>query len=335
MRKTQTTGARRPLLSRIYTLYIGFFEKMSEDHVSAFSAQAAFFLLLSVFPLLMIMLNLTRYMPFTQEDIIMLIANVVPAEFVQYITSIIADLYDKSHTTLLSVSVLVTLWSAAKGMQAIANGLDSVYECECYLGYFRWRLIGMIYTLFFIVLIVVTLCLFVFGNAIYHTLVVHFPHLNNIAELVIGMRSVVGIALLFVFFLLLYTYLPDNKGIKVRKKIKRKPGHQIYGAAFSAVAWVLLSYAFSLYIDNFSRFSYMYGSLTTIILAMFWLYMCMYIIFIGGEINVYLKWKHHDLKELREDIRIMKQEEEKRKEAMQKAGQQDADVREEAVKEES
>lgn len=303
MKKLQQMMGRLPIISKTYYLIYGFFEKVSEDHVSAFSAQAAFFILLSIFPMLMIILNLARFMPFSQEDVINLIANFMPQEFVQYVTAIVTDLYAKSKATLLSVSVIFTLWSAAKGMQAIANGLDSVYECEEYLGYFRWRLIAMIYTVFFIALLVVTLCLFVFGNAIYHGLVTVFPHLENIAGLVIGVRSVVGMLLLFVFFVLLYTYLPDNKGIKVRKKMKRKPGQQIYGAAFSSVAWILLSYLFSVYIDNFSRFSYMYGSLAMIILAMLWLYLCMYIIFLGGEINVYLKWKRHDLKELREGIR--------------------------------
>lgn len=308
MKKLQKMKDRIPVIHKVYYLIYGFFEKMSEDHVSAFSAQAAFFMLLSVFPMLMILLNLARYMPFSQEDVIGLIANIMPREFVQYVTSIVSDLYSKSKATLLSVSVVFTLWSAAKGMQAIANGLDSVYECEEYLGYFRWRLIAIMYTIFFIALLVVTLCLFVFGNAIYHGLVGVFPHLENIAGLIIGIRSVVGVVLLFAFFLLLYTYLPDNKGMKVRKKIKRKPRQQIYGAAFSAAAWILLSYVFSIYIDNFSNYSYMYGSLTTIILAMLWLYLCMYIIFIGGEINVYLKWKRHDLKELREEIRLRKQE---------------------------
>lgn len=307
MKKLQKMKERIPVIHKIYYLIYGFFEKMSEDHVSAFSAQAAFFMLLSVFPMLMILLNLTRYMPFSQEDVISLIANIMPREFVQYVTSIVSDLYSKSKASLLSVSVVFTLWSAAKGMQAIANGLDSVYECEEYLGYFRWRLIAIMYTIFFIALLVVTLCLFVFGNAIYHGLVGVFPHLENIAGLIIGIRSVVGVVLLFAFFLLLYTYLPNNKGLKVRKKIKRKPRQQIYGAAFSAAAWILLSYVFSIYIDNFSNYSYMYGSLTTIILAMLWLYLCMYIIFIGGEINVYLKWKRHDLRELREEIRLRKQ----------------------------
>ena len=284
MKKLSQTMERHPRIKRCMEAFQGFFEKSSTDHVSAFSAQAAFFMLLSIFPMLMIVLNLARYMPFTQQDVISLIANIMPNEFVQFLNSIIMDLYSKSKMPLLSLSVLLTLWSAAKGMQAIANGLDSVYDCEVYRGFVILRLKAILYTLVFIILIVVTLCLFVFGNTIYHNLVNWLPHLENIAGLVIGIRTVVGVVTLFLFFLLLYTTLPNhgkrNSGGAVRA--------QVYGALFSSSAWILLSYAFSFYIDNFSSFSYMYGSLTTVMLAMLWLYFCMYIIFIGAEINVFL-----------------------------------------------
>lgn len=283
---------RHPRIKGCVEAFQGFFEKSSTDHVSAFSAQAAFFMLLSIFPLLMIVLNLTRYMPFTQQDVISLLANIIPNEFVQFLNSIIMDLYSKSKMPLLSVSVLLTLWSAAKGMQAIANGLDSVYDCEIYRGFVILRLKAVVYTLAFIVLIVVTLCLFVFGNTIYHNLVNWLPHLENIAGLVIGIRTVVGVVTLFLFFLLLYATLPNHSKPNRRAEGEKRRGRvkaQIYGALFSAGAWILLSYAFSFYIDNFSSFSYMYGSLTTVMLAMLWLYFCMYIIFIGAEINVFLQ----------------------------------------------
>ncbi len=249
-------------------------------------------MLLSIFPILMLVLNLARYMPFTQQDVIDLIANIMPNEFVDVLSSIVMDLYRKSKVPLLSISVLLALWSAAKGMQAVANGLDSVYDCEKYRGFVILRLKAIVYTVVFIALLVITLCLFVFGNTIYHALVNWFPHLENIAGLVIGIRTVVGVVTLFLFFLLLYVTLPNHRGADAA--VGKRVGSveikgQIYGALFSSAAWILLSYAFSFYIDNFSNFSYMYGSLTTVMLAMLWLYLCMYIIFLGGEINVFLK----------------------------------------------
>ena len=70
---------------------------------------------------------------------------------------------------------------------------------------------------------------------------------------------------------------------------KQDPWQQLPGAIFAAVCWLLFSFGFSLYFSNFSNFSYMYGSLAAIVLLMFWLYFCICILFIGAEINDFLK----------------------------------------------
>lgn len=274
--------ALKQRISRSYGNIRGFLEKNSKDHISAYSAQAAFFLLLSLFPMLLIILNLARYLPFNQRDIVELLSNVVPEEFMQYISAAVVDLYAKSKTSLLSVSVVAAIWSAAKGMMAIAQGMDSVYECFEYKGFFVWKLKSMLYTIVFILLLVITLCVFVFGHEIYAWLILWLPQLPFWAELVIALRFVLGVVVLFLFFLLLYTFIPSRKNDWKQQWV---------GALFSSVAWIILSHAFSVYIDRFSNFSYMYGSLTTIMLAMLWLYLCMYIVFIGGELNIQIRTK--------------------------------------------
>ncbi len=272
----------KALIQKISSIYKGirrFLEKNSEDHISAYSAQAAFFLLLSVFPMLLIILNMARFLPFTRQDIITVLSSVVPSEFMQYISRAVVDLYAKSKVPFLSVSVVAAIWSSAKGMMAIAQGMDSVYDCFEYKGFFVWKLKSMLYTIVFILLLVITLCVFVFGNGIYKWLTFLLPQIPFWAELVIALRFVLGVAVLFVFFLLLYTFIPTRHN---------EWKQQWIGALFSSVAWIVLSYAFSVYIDHSSGFSYMYGSLTTIMLAMLWLYLCMYIVFIGGELNFQL-----------------------------------------------
>lgn len=266
-------------VSRIYSGIRRFLEKNSADHISAYSAQAAFFLLLSVFPMLLIILNMARFLPFTRQDIITVLSSVVPSEFMQYISRAVVDLYAKSKVPFLSVSVVAAIWSSAKGMMAIAQGMDSVYDCFEYKGFFVWKLKSMLYTIVFILLLVITLCVFVFGNGIYKWLTFVLPQIPFWAELVIALRFVLGVAVLFLFFLLLYTFIPSRHN---------EWKQQWIGALFSSVAWIVLSYAFSVYIDHFSGFSYMYGSLTTIMLAILWLYLCMYIVFIGGELNFQL-----------------------------------------------
>ena len=80
-----------------------------------------------------------------------------------------------------------------------------------------------------------------------------------------------------VFSLLIYKFLPNRRD-KFRK--------QIPGAVFTALGWMVISWIFSVYVDVFQGFSSMYGSLTTIVLIMLWMYFCMYSILLGGELNI-------------------------------------------------
>ena len=78
---------------------------------------------------------------------------------------------------------------------------------------------------------------------------------------------------------MIYKFLPNRKAKFVK---------QIPGSVFSAIAWMVVSWVFSVYVDIFQGFSSMYGSLTTIVLIMLWMYFCMYSILLGGELNVRL-----------------------------------------------
>ena len=80
--------------------------------------------------------------------------------------------------------------------------------------------------------------------------------------------------------MMIYKFLPNHI---VQLKV------QLMGAAFSAVGWMIVSWIFSVYLDIFKGFSSMYGSLTTIVLIMLWLYFCMYILLFGGDVNVILQ----------------------------------------------
>ena len=71
-----------------------------------------------------------------------------------------------------------------------------------------------------------------------------------------------------------------------------KPEDGVYppaaGCVFTSVAWAVFSYVFSIYLEYASNMSVLYGSLTTLVVVMLWLYFCMYLLFIGAEINQYL-----------------------------------------------
>ena len=94
-----------------------------------------------------------------------------------------------------------------------------------------------------------------------------------------GMRATVLLAILLFFFLIMYIVLPNRKTSLI---------YELPGAILSSLGWIGFSYGFAFYIDNMANFSYVYGSLTAIVLLLLWVYFCMYILFIGAEVNYFL-----------------------------------------------
>ena len=195
------------------------------------------------------------------------------------VQNIIIDLYTKSPATVLSVTIVVALWSASKGMQGVERGLNRAYECPIQRNYLVSRLVNMGYTLLFLLTCILSLLFLVFGDSIQSFLDNTFPIAADVAKNILSTRSFLAIVLLVACFTGLYTYLPH------RHLLARR---QLPGALFSTFGWMLFSYGFSMYFNFFSRFSYMYGSLTAIILLMLWIYFCICILFLGAEINCHL-----------------------------------------------
>lgn len=283
------------MISEIYFIIKGFTNRLKDDHISAFSAQAAFFLIMSIVPFLSLLLTLIKYLPISQTMLLDTVINVTPVPFEPLVTTILEELFAKSNGAILSVSVLVAIWSAAKGVLAIVRGLQAVYHVNESRNYFVLRFISAIYTVIFVTAIILTLLLLVFSNQIYYALKADFPTAADFISIFIKQKFLLSLCLLTLFFLVVYKLVrrSNNSFISL-----------IPGAVIAALSWIVFSYAFSVYIDKFSDFSYTYGSLTTIVLLMLWVYFCMYLLFIGAEINSYFEVfiensKHKFLKKIR------------------------------------
>jgi len=260
-------------MKKLFRIGNQFLYKMKHDFVNAFAAQSALFILISVFPIIMTLLNLIQFLPVTKSDFLRFVIEVIPDNFTSLAVNIIEDLYLKSSGTLLSLSALITVWSASRGTMAVINGLNSVYDIEENRNYLVLRIVSCFYTITFVIIILFTLMLLVFGNSIYSVIASRFPILRALAATFISLRTLLALALLMCFFSFIYTVMPSRKTNFIK---------QLPGALFSSAGWMIFSFVFSVYIDNFSNYSYMYGSLAGIVILMLWLYFCMYILFLGG-----------------------------------------------------
>lgn len=254
--------------------------KYVKDEVPVYAAQASFFIVLAFFPFIMLLLTLIQFIPaINKSDLISILVAVMPDMLDSLMIGIVDDLYIKSPGTILSVTAIIALWSAARGMMGIERGLNRIYDSQEKRNYVVRRLICAGYTVIFMAICIVSLVLLVFGTSIQNLIARTFPVIYNLANHIISFRSLLAMILFLLCFIGLYTIVPMKK---------QDPWQQVPGALFATIGWMLFSYAFSIYFTYFSNFSYMYGSLTAIVLMMLWLYFCICILFIGAEINWYL-----------------------------------------------
>ena len=266
---------------------------LTDRYTAACAAQAAFFLLLSVVPMASLLLAVATYLPFSQQDITALLMKSVSVDLYNPIQSMAEELYQVSGGTVISVSAIAMLWSASKGIYALMDGFNSMYQIREKYKPLVSRAIALVYTVILIILFALIMSVYVLVSHYYKI----YIHMNFNGEAILGKlflfaRYVLGWVLFYAFILMMYVVLPggfgfpkgDEEKIQFRKQVKS----QMPGAAFCSVAWLLISQILVLYIRYFPNFSIMYGSLAGIVIAMLWLYFCMYSLFIGAVMNYLL-----------------------------------------------
>jgi membrane protein len=263
----------------LYKIFRAFSKKIQEDCVPAYAAQVALFVLISFFPFAMLLLTVIQYLPITESTMLATLPNIFPSTLTPFIINIIMEIYNKGSGTIVSITAITTLWSASRGILAVVKGLNSVYGINETRSYLKLRLLSTFYTLIFAIMLIVTLVILVFGNRLYIWIEQRFPVLKDLALVIISMRTFVGLCILTLFFLLLFVAVPNRKTHIIQ---------EFPGALVASAGWMGFSYLFSFYIDNMGNYSNTYGSLTVVVLFMLWFYFCMYILFIGGEINIIL-----------------------------------------------
>lgn len=250
-------------------------EIFQKHRLNASAAHAAFFIMLSFIPCIILLFSLLQFTSIEKTDVLVFVQNIVPTGMLTFVTGIVGEAYNKTATTV-SVSALAALWSAGQGMMALTQGLQSIAEIKETRNYFAVRLRATLYTVVLLLSIIVFLLLGVFGNAMLEMLTLKFPITAYVVNLIIDVKNIFLLLFAAVIFTLIFRFMPGNE----------MPLNQhLPGAIITSVGWFVYSYAFSMYVEKFSGFSNMYGSLTTIVLIMLWLYFGMYMTLIGAEFN--------------------------------------------------
>ena len=142
---------------QLIRLGMEFFKKMGDDHVTAYSAMSAYFMLMSFVPFIMLLLLLTTYLPFSKDDVMNLMTAASIVKENSFIMNILEEIYWHSNSTIMGVSIISILWAASKGIWAIIKGLNSIYDIEETRNSILLRMVSILYTVCFLLIIIVSL----------------------------------------------------------------------------------------------------------------------------------------------------------------------------------
>lgn len=274
-------GAEKCRKKEWMVIGLSFTRKMRYDYVSSFAAHAALFMLISLFPMLMYAVSMLHYLPIYNDNILVqYLEEFIPTSLIPFLNQIIQEAYAGGSTTLKSVTIIMTLVCASKGVYAIIIGLNAVYGIRETRNVVLLYIISVCYVVAFFCILGLLVIMIIFGNRIFNTIMRFLPVIASIQTTFHLGKYLWMLAILLIFFLALYMNVPNRKS-KIR--------YEIPGAMFSTVVCLCFSWVFSFYIDNFANYSIIYGSLATLVIFILWLYGMMFILMIGAELNVVLR----------------------------------------------
>ena len=246
------------------------------------SAYTSFFLILSLFPALMLLLGILKYTDVPLESLQDFLAGFLPQALLPTAQSLLKASYRGSSGAMVSVSAATALWSSSRGMLGLVRGLGAVYGSTPSRGYWRQRLLCVVYTGLFLLVLVLTLIAHIFGTAILDYLWMTTDPVLMVVMSIFDLRFLLLLLLQTVLFTAMYALLSGQR---------RRLRDCFPGAVAASLGWLIFSKLFSLYVENFSGYTNIFGSIYALALGMLWLYICICILFYGSALNRLLEKK--------------------------------------------
>lgn len=240
------------------------------------AANTGFFLILSFFPALVLLLSLLRYARLDVQVLIRMVQGMIPEALLPEAEYLILTTYQSTTKTMVGISAATALWSASRGIWGLVKGLNAVYGVQEHRGWLYMRCLSALYTLAFLAMLILTLVLHIFGTGIAELLRQSRVNILRLLTGVVDLRFILLTALQSLLFCAMYRFLPSGSG---------RWRDTIPGALLASLGWSVFSRGFSWYVERFSGYQNIYGSVYAVSLSMLWLYFCILILFYGALLN--------------------------------------------------
>ena len=256
------------------------FRSIARMRVPVYAGNASFFLVLAVFPGLVLLLGLLAHTNLDVERLVEIFRGILPEALLASADELILSTYNHVSGVWLGFSAVTAIWSASRGTYGFITGLNGIYGVYEDRGYLYTRSISVLYTFAFFLVLVLTLALHVFGSDLLSLLSrVSHPFFQFLLEH-INLRFFLLLFLQTWLFTAMFMVLPNQKNRFMES---------VPGALLASCGWLIFSDLYSIYVERFATLSSFYGSAYAVALSMLWLYFCISIVFYGGALNVYLK----------------------------------------------
>ncbi|MGX7149236.1 YihY/virulence factor BrkB family protein [Enterococcus ureasiticus] len=254
--------------------------RMIDSEIGNTSVVVAYYLLLSLFPLLIAVGNLLPYLHIDPNEVLPYIAEAIPKAIFDDLKPAIQSLLTQRSGGLLSISALAALWSASQSINALQTAMNKAFGVEPRKNFIIVRIMSLLVILLFMIAIVGVVGVLGLGKTILDLLQPIFHFSTDFIDAFQALKWPITTLVLLVIMCLIYRVVPNAK-LTFRSIIP--------GAVFATVGWMLLSQAFGLYIKYFSSKIASYQIIGSFIILMLWLNLAATIIILGGIINAVVK----------------------------------------------
>lgn len=274
-------------MKRLCQIIQSIMTEISSVNVSVYAANAAFFLFLSLFPALLFLLSITQYTVISMDGILSFLSPIVPDALLPLLEFVLDDLSAANPVSILSLSTILLLWSASKGVYGLVKGLNQAFHLKETRPYLQVRFRCVLYTVAVLAVIIITVMLYTVSQSFLARIFVTGSFIHQILSTILHYRWFVASVILFVMFTVVYIAFPCKKN-KLR--------HVLPGSLASTAGWIIFSTLYSLYVSLAGGTSSIYGGISIIAFAMLWLYICMNILFYGAIFSHYLAKHRQEMK---------------------------------------
>ena len=243
------------------------------------SVAVAYYWLISIFPLLMIVVNILPYFQIPISNFLLTIKEFLPDTIYEVVTKIAREVLTQPSTGLLSFAILSALWTFSKSMDFLQKAFNKAYGVAKNRGIISHQLMSLLVSFGLQILFALALFLSMFGHMLLDFLKSHWQVEDSILSYLQDFTGPLIYALLFAILIMLYYFLPNVKVTRIR--------YILPGSAFVVLTIVSLLNIFSVYFNNYVNYlvDVRFFSSIIVVVMMFWFILIAKILIIGAVIN--------------------------------------------------